>query len=111
MLEDETIGPLYKTVLTRRPPTKFIDRVESSINGPSPLSVTKINQIISLYVTVLWVLLLYKALPPISFAANINWEYVGLIFLSLLTCAGFLRYGKTFDKSFVHVAKLRKTEI
>lgn len=55
LLEDAVTGPLYKTI-TERPhkPTdepRWIDRRV----GPSKLSVSKINGIISLYVIVIWI--------------------------------------------------------
>lgn len=41
MLEDDVIGPLYKTILHRPKETHFID---AYITGPLPISVSKINQ-------------------------------------------------------------------
>lgn len=50
-LEDEITGPLYKTILNPCEP-KF-----RSILGPFPFSVTKINEILSLYVAAIWLFL------------------------------------------------------
>lgn len=111
MLEDEMVGPLYKTILTRPPSASIGESVAGAITGPSPLSVSKINQIISLYVTVLWVFLLYKALPPFSCAATVNWEYVASVVVALLSCIAFLTLGRTYGGSYRHVAKQRNAEI
>jgi hypothetical protein len=111
MLENEIIGPLYKTVLTRPDSTSLSEYVAGVITGPSSLSVSKINQIISLYVTGLWVFLLYKALPPFSCTAPIKWEYVGLVGFALAACIAFLTLGRTYGGSHRHVAKQRNSEI
>ncbi|QJD30956.1 RipA family octameric membrane protein [Methylococcus geothermalis] len=110
MLEDETIGPLYKTVLTRPDSACVSEYVADIITGPSPLSVSKINQIISLYVTGLWGFLLYKALPPFSCAAPVKWEYVGLVAFALASCIAFLTLGRTYGGSYRLVAKQRKAK-
>ncbi len=111
MLEDETIGPLYKTILKRPPSNSFSEHVSEFMTGPSPFSVSKINQIISLYVTVLWLFLLYKALPPFSCAAPVNWEHAALIALSLVACTAFMTLGKTYGGSYRHLALQRNAEV
>src|SRR5690554_293970 len=68
VLEDEVTGPLYKVVLSRNPHASKADKFRNLLTGPSPLSVSKINQLISLYVTVLWCALLIYSLPEFSFA-------------------------------------------
>jgi hypothetical protein len=59
MLEDMTLGPLYKTFATdissRNP-----------LTAPGAFSVTKINQILSVFVSLVWVTLFAKSLLPIS---------------------------------------------
>ncbi len=111
MLEDQVIGPLYKTILQRPPSEGISQHIGDFITGPSPFSVSKINQIISLYVTALWLFLLIKALPPFSPTASVNWEYVTVIGLSAVACIGFLTLGKTFGGSYHHIAKQRGAEI
>jgi len=111
MLEDPIIGPLYKTILKRPPSEGVAQHVVDFITGPSPYSVSKINQIISLYVTALWVFLLVKALPPFSLTASINWEYVAVVSLSAAACFGFVKMGKTFGGAYQHIAMQRDAEI
>src|SRR5690554_7502176 len=44
VLEDEVTGPLYKVVLSRNPHASKADKFRNLLTGPSPLSVSKINQ-------------------------------------------------------------------
>jgi hypothetical protein len=44
MLENDVIGPLYKTILRRPKPVGFREHMLEFAVGPSALSVTKINQ-------------------------------------------------------------------
>ena len=71
MLEDHVFGPLYKTVLVRPLPHTSSDRTPLRVlrrwtayvvSGPGEYSVSQINQVLSLTVTLLWVVLLYRAL-------------------------------------------------
>jgi hypothetical protein len=89
MLEDDVIGPRYKIVLGRQEPKGFKQRAKDLIIGPARFSVSKINQIISLFVTVLWIVLLLKSLPPFSTKAPINIEYVAIIAATLAACLLF----------------------
>ena len=111
MLEDDVIGPLYKTVLRRPKPSRLSKRLIDLATGPSALSVTKINQLISLYVVFLWLVLLVKALPHFSLEAPVNWTYVVMIGAALLACIGFVTLGRTSGGSYVHAASQRKSQI
>lgn len=111
MLEDDVTGPLYKVVLTRSDPKGCKEKATHLITGPSPISVSKVNQIISLYVTVLWVCLLFYTLPELSFSSEINYFYTTLIILSLSACVMFIKLGRTYSGGYWHNAKIRTTEI
>ena len=93
MLEDSVVGPLYKIVLRRARPTKWRWLTEW-IAGPAPLSVSKINQIISLFVTATWLLLMFKG-SPFSLKVPVEWVYRMMIGLALLACIGFVTLGRT----------------
>lgn len=113
VLENEVTGPLYKVVLSRNLDdyTKP-EKVRDWITGPSALSVSKINQLISLYVFILWVLLLWYSLPSFNFAAPINWFYCVLIGLTTIVCASFVvKLGRTYRGGYWHNAELRKSRI
>lgn len=113
ILEDEITGPLYKIVLSRNLDdyTKS-EKVRDWITGPSALSVSKINQLISLYVFILWLLLLWYSLPPFKFEAQINEFYCGLIGLTAVVCASFIvKLGRTCRGGYWHNAELRNSRI
>lgn len=55
-LEDLEMGPLYKTVISEENLSKWSPTKEY------PFSVSKINQLLSLYITILWILLLIESL-------------------------------------------------
>ena len=57
LLEDMTLGPLYKVVAT--------NRERNFLTAAGQFSVTKINQLLSLFVTLVWILLLAKAVGPV----------------------------------------------
>ena len=113
ILENEVTGPLYKVVLSRNlDDYKKSEKVRDWVTGPSALSVSKINQLISLYVSVLWVLLLWYSLPPFDFTAQLNWFYCGLIGLTIATCISFVfKLGRTYRDGYWHNAELRKSRI
>ncbi len=108
LLEDDIVGPLYKTVIGRPDPVKVDDRVERWITGPAPFSVSKINQIISLFVTLLWIVLLFKALAT----APVTWDHVLMVGAALAACLLFLRLGRTSSGLHRHlVAHKRDSDI
>jgi hypothetical protein len=65
LLESDITGPLYKIVIRRTPPRGLRQRVARVISGPGPYSVSKINQIVSLYICSVWVMLLGFALARV----------------------------------------------
>jgi hypothetical protein len=111
VLEDAVTGPLYKVVLSRNNDLKTMDKAKDLLTGPSPLSVSKINQLISLYVTVLWCALLFYSLPEFSLDKPINWFYVVVVGISLVTCGLFLCLGRSYGGGYYHTAHLRKSRV
>jgi len=111
VLEDEVIGPLYKMVLSRNASTKKEHKLVNLFTGPSALSVSKINQIISLYITVLWVLLLWYSLPSFSYEATVNWFYISVITISIVTCGLFVTLSRSYSGGYYHTATLRKSRV
>ena len=59
LLEDITLGPLYKVISVG-------GTEETFLTSPGQFSVTKLNQILSVFVTLVWVLLLVKSLLPVA---------------------------------------------
>ncbi|WP_262689419.1 RipA family octameric membrane protein [Kordiimonas aestuarii] len=60
MLEDPVIGPLYKTVFSEIP--RKDKEVLDFLTTSAPYSVSKINQLISVYVTLIWLIILGRKL-------------------------------------------------
>lgn len=95
LLEDEVIGPLYKTIA-------------QSSDGCNPLisyrqySVSKINQILSFFVSLFWMLLILKSISPISSRLNIDWSAVFVLIITMAAVGCLFIYGKS---------KNEKTEI
>ena len=113
MLEDKIDGPLYKVVISRPDPDRR-EWVPHLLAGPTKFSVSKINQLISLSVTLMWLCLLCYSLPPFRFGSSImdsllliNWEYAVLIAITTATCLGFLWLGKRPTGGYFRVATKR----
>ncbi|MCA0894596.1 RipA family octameric membrane protein [Microbulbifer agarilyticus] len=111
VLEDNVTGPLYKVVLSRNEVLSKKERVVEFATGPAKISVSKINQLISLYVTILWTFLLIYSLPEFSCEKSINWFYVFITGLSALLCASFLWLAGSYGGGYHHTANLRKSRV
>ena len=111
VLGDGVMGPLYKVVLSRNASSSVFERVVDFTTGPSKVSVSKINQLISLYVSVLWVCLYFYSLPEFSMDKEVNWFYVLVSIMSLLVSGSFLLLGRTYWGGYYHTAEIRKSRI
>ena len=111
MLEDEVMGPLYKTVLRRRDPAGVREWTMNFFTGPMRISASGVNQIISLYAVILWIALLWKALPPFDRTQPVNWFYVLIVGGLILACIGFFTVGQTHTGDHGHKANRRESVI
>lgn len=111
LLEDDVTGPLYKVVLGRPKPKGIKPWISHLITGSYKFSVTKINQMISLYVTILWIILLIKSLLEFRLEGTINWVYVFVIGFTVLTCIGIWILGKTSVGPQKYIANKREAKI
>ncbi len=111
MLENRHSGPLYKVFMSRQKPKGFNENVRHILTGPSPFSVSKINQLISIFVTMMWFILLIYSLPEFNKEADINWLYVSLCGLSSIMCVAFFIFGRSYHEGLWHQAKIRSTSI
>ncbi|WP_249975356.1 hypothetical protein [Vreelandella olivaria] len=111
MLEDEVTGPLFKTVLRRRPAKNWKEHIGNSATGPWPISVSGVNQIISMYVVIFWLILLIKSLRPFSVSAPVDWVHAMLVISTFISCIGFVTVGRTFNGAHEHAAKRRQSHI
>lgn len=111
MLEDKINGPLYKVVLTRADAVGLKEKLQHVFTGPSAFSVSKINQIISLYIFFVWCGLLIYSLPTFSLYSQINWYYMLLIGITILVCISFFCSAKTFGSGLWHKGTIRTSSI
>lgn len=79
LLEDKIAGPVYKTVI-QRTQCSLVD-----FNGAYPFSVSKINQLLSLFVTVVWVFMIVKSFAVIWNLQFILSPRIATIFLLICT--------------------------
>lgn len=110
LLENEVVGPLYKTILSRPDPRTKVAKLKSFVTGPRPFSVSKINQIISLYISVVWLLLL-SALPPLSINASFSIKYTVAVSLATLATVTIWCWGQTQKGDFGPAATKRDGSI
>ena len=91
-IEDKVTGPLYKF----EPPKKSTKgRVRGWLVGSSDFSVSKINQLTSVYVTLIWLGLIVYSLQPMDCFLRVHCGYVGLAGLTLFAWGLFVWWGKT----------------
>ena len=95
LLEDEIIGPLYKIILMRPKSKNAIKGIRRFVVGPGSYSVSKINQMISLFVTVLWGYILWITLSPLGSMAFKTKKYAVMISITGLAFVLFLWLGRT----------------
>ena len=109
-LEDDITGPLYKVTLPRARPQKLLDWLGFLTVGPSGHSVSKINQIISLYVLLLWVVLLAGIMPSGSVC---NWpaRHLAVLGLTALGLVGLIFGARTYLGPQGHTLRLRESKI
>ena len=113
-LEDCVTGPLYKAVVTRarvneeRCLIKCKRWITRLVAGPSKFSVSKINQIGSLYVTIVWIILGLNSCPWIRWGTENDWSSPAFFVLTLLTVGAFCICGDTELSDYAYTAKTRK---
>jgi hypothetical protein len=110
ILEDEVIGPLYKTVSGRPRSPNVSEWIADLLTGPRNYSVSKINQLVSFFVTSIWLLLMWNALPPFDTSVGfegVDWFLVVVIALGALAFgAMYSRFGRSHNHD--HVFEVRR---
>ena len=100
-LEDKVTGPLYKTVLRRSLPKTPYQWIDFFLTGPSKHSVSKINQLISLYIALMWGALVYVSQDSWCF-----WLWSGIersiLLFSFLACIGIVFGSRTYTRDYGH---------
>jgi hypothetical protein len=110
LLEDSVAGPLHKTILRRPKPNGFCERLSRPITGPGCYSVSKINQIVSCFVIVLWALILFEELH-FDRKAKIDWFVVKVVSFAVAACLAMRFMGRTDQVNHHFSATMRSSEI
>lgn len=108
MLEDGVTGPLYKTILSRPKADDFIER---HITGPQKISVSKVNQLVSLFTLFIWVSLVINVLPEFDTTSSISWPHVIVITIGIASCYMMMSEGKSYMGPHSHTMMVRETKI
>lgn len=108
MLEDEITGPLYKTVLHRPndepKPYDYITR-------PAKISVSRVNQWVSLFTLLIWITLLVVISPPFDCSESLSWGRIIVSATGLLSCYMMSIGGKSNLGEHEYKMKRRKAKI
>lgn len=88
LLEDLSLGPLYKTVAT-------LPDARVRIFSAGRYSVTKINQFLSLFVTLVWIPLILKAVLPIDFDREPDLPKITVVSLTLISLIVLSKFAKS----------------
>jgi uncharacterized membrane protein len=108
MLEDHIVGPLYKTVLHRSGNGSLVERW---IVGPRAVSVSRVNQWVSLFTICIWLTLLTHSVQEAHITRVDLWRYV-IVGAVTLIFATIMMYGvKTNLGAQKHVVKHRRSQI
>lgn len=87
LLEGMTLGPLYKYIA--------IDTKNSFLTSPGTFSVTKINQMLGLFVSLIWLILFFKAVGPVSPDRELDIFKTALVIFTIIALFLLWRKGKT----------------
>lgn len=88
LLEDMTLGPLYKTVATS-------PDVDTGLFSAGRYSVTKLNQLLSFFVTLVWVPLVVKSLLPLDIDRQLDMFKLIVVLLTVVSLWALNKFGKS----------------
>jgi len=112
LLEDQTTGPLYKTVLTRTPAKGYAERLKKSLAGSAGFSVTKVNEIVSLFVSAIWLSLIATALAgPFAVPLRPDYFVIAILVLGFVACVLILAFARTQNTDKRLIVTKRKSEV
>ena len=92
LLEDLTLGPLYKVIARDSSRSNFL-------TSAGEFSVSKINQILSAYVCLVWALLLIREVIPACFTLPVDGFKLALVLLTALCLVLFAFLGRSSNKA------------
>ncbi|KAF0810018.1 hypothetical protein A167_01049 [Alcanivorax sp. S71-1-4] len=106
LLEDEISGPIYKVVFS-------LDRksvgIVGMLTGSSAISVSKVNQMLSIYMSIIWAALVVHFFPSFDCVSEISRFHAFLVVGSILTAFSFFKLGKASQSGFSRGAVKRST--
>jgi len=108
MLEDKITGPLYKTRLSRPLDDPWFEKY---VTGPADMSVSKINQIVSLFTLFVWLILAGVALEPIHHGLPFSLLRFIVGVATIGFCVLIHKQARSWSGDHEHVASLRKTKV
>ena len=88
LLEDHVVGPLYKTVIKG-------SQNKNPLTSPAQFSVSKINQILSVFISVFWSILIIKSLLPISPDLPFCFFKTSVVFITFCGVFSLFFWGKS----------------
>jgi len=91
LLENQVVGPLYKTIAEGM-------GSKNPLTAAGQYSVSKINQILSVFISLFWVLLIFKSLGPISCSLDPNYFKIGVLAVTALAVSCLFYFGKSDNK-------------
>ena len=126
LLEDDINGPLYKTLLSR-PKEKKESCLKAMFVNPNQFSVSKINQLVSVFILFVWSIILIRSLlethlfkavlnilPSLPSRCIVNSQClleIGMMLLTIFIICSFLCWGKTGTDKHTPSAIMRESEI
>ena len=108
MLEDPVVGPLHKTILRRPADASSIERW---IDGPMPISVSKVNQWVSLFTLMIWIVLACNVLPSIAQDAPVSIKHSLVGVLALLASGAIALLAKSHLGDHRHAVLIKQTAV
>jgi hypothetical protein len=103
LLEEMTLGPLYKIVA--------VSTGYNPLTDAGRFSVTKINQMLSFFVALVWLLLFAKSIGTIGVEREVDGFKLATVIITITAVGTLLRYGKSDTGSVSSELVVRKVNI
>lgn len=109
LLEDGVINPLFKVVIDRKKENRSTKEL---VTGPHRFSVSKINQIVSLFIAILWIVLIFKVFPYEIILDKSDLIYILTFAITFTAFLTLWNWGRIDDQNYKDLrATIRKTRI
>jgi hypothetical protein len=106
LLENFNIGPIFKTNI--KPDRSALNQL--NLFAPYPFSVTKINQILSGFVCLLWLVLLWKSVDEMGFGFSGTFSYPGAtLLITFIFSVMLFKFGRTSLEAEKPINFIRRT--